>query len=163
MIVRLIPRISLIFMILASMPVHSEAIVAGWIERVIVITQDQRLAMKAKLDTGAKTTSINSPDYKLYKKEGADWVKFKVTNFNDKILYIDEPVIRYTKIKRHFSKNQIRPVIELELCLGGISKTTQVNLVDRGRFQYQLLVGRRYLENGIIVDSTKKYIADSGC
>ncbi len=59
--------------------------------------------------------------------------------------------------------NQKRPVVNLELCLAGISKNVQVNLVNRTGYDYQLLLGRSFLSGNFVVDpSAVDYVRD-GC
>ncbi len=161
---RLIPGRLFILLsgLLTVTPVYAQE-VAGWLEYVLVSDGIGNIVMKAKLDTGAKTTSINSEQYKIFKKDGKDWVRFELTSHKGKTIVLEEPIVRYVKIKRHFTGSQSRPVIKLGLCLGNTYHQTEVNLVDRSQFNYQLLVGRRFLEKGIVVDASKKYVTSPEC
>ena len=143
-------------------PVMAKQVV-GWVENVKVYNGNKQLVIKSKIDTGAKTTSINSPHYKIFKKEGKRWVRFKVISFVDREIVIEKPLARTVKIKRHFGTWQTRPVILLGLCLGNIYQETEVNLVDRSGLNYQLLVGRRFLEKGTLVDSSQTFLKEPEC
>ena len=71
--------------------------------------------------------------------------------------------IIFSEIKRHFGKKQLRPVVHIGLCLGSNYKITEVNLVDRSGFNYQLLVGREYLKSNSIVDPSVAYQKEPDC
>ena len=137
--------------------------VVGWVERVAIYGDGGKLIVKAKIDTGAKTTSLHSREYHQFKKDGESWVKFNIVNAKGEVIALEKPVIRFAEIKRHFGKKQIRPVIRLGLCLGTTYRIAEVNLVDRSGFNYQLLVGRQFLKNGILVDSSVTYAKEPSC
>ena len=58
-----------------------------------------------------------------------------------------------------------RPVIELDLCMGKVKRTIEVNLTDRTAFQYPLLIGSDALTRfGALVDPSRTFIAGKpGC
>lgn len=133
----------------------------GWVENVRIYPGGFEL--KAKIDTGAKTSSINCDCVNPYDKDGEQWVKFSVTDNNGESHWIDRKIIRRVKIKRHFGDSQRRYVIKMGLCLAGIYKETEVSLIDRTGFNYQLLVGRQFLQGSHIVDPDMKFTAKAVC
>lgn len=154
--------IALLFMLsgLFSQTVRAEQ-VAGWVEWARLDNYD--INFKAKLDTGAKTSSINAENLRLYDKDGQRYARFSVTNREGQSVTIDKPVIRTAVIKRHFNKKQERPVIKLKICIGDISKETEVNLVNRGGLNYQLLIGRSYLAGDLLIDSENIFLFSRNC
>ena len=56
------------------------------------------------------------------------------------------------RIKQHSGRAQERPVVELEICVGSISKRVEFTLVSREHFDYPVLLGREALRGAIIVD-----------
>lgn len=135
--------------------------IAGWIEWAKLDNYD--IKFKAKLDTGAKTSSINAEDLKLFEKNGRQYARFSVTNSAGQSVTIEEPVNHTAVIKRHFDKKQERPVINLKICIGEISKMTEVNLVDRRGLNYQLLIGRSYLAGDLLIDSKAVFLISLQC
>lgn len=127
----------------------------GWRERVRLLPED--LVLEGKLDTGADTSSLNVPHYTLLEKEGQQWVRFSVTNDEGKHRTFERRVVRVAKIKRHFGERQERPVVMMRFCVGAYCGDTEVNLVDRTRFKCQLLVGRRFMANALVVDSALEH------
>jgi len=141
---------------------HASALAtAGWVEYGYIMPES--FVMRAKLDTGADTTSMNANNIEFFSKDGSDWVRFSVKNFKHEKLVIARPIARTAMIKRHHGNSQDRPVIELTLCIDGINKTVDVSLVDRSKFKYQLLIGRNFMRNSLLVDSARKYILPDRC
>jgi hypothetical protein len=140
--------------VLYSMSAQAQSntqIVAGWVECAKLLPYDIRV--KAKLDTGAKTSSINASNLELFSIDDKQYARFSLTNYDNNTVVFDCPVVRTAKIKRHFGRQQVRPVIELEMCLGKLCKQVEVTLVDRDGFNYQLLLGRNFLAGDVLVDS----------
>jgi len=139
----------------------SELLRAGWVEKAVVYPQ--KFVLHAKLDTGAKTSSLHAPDPEYITRYGSQWVRMDVTNRDGKSVMVEAPVVRNVKIKRHFGGRQTRPVILLDLCIDNIRKTEEVNLVDRAGMNYQLLIGRNFLKGDFLVDSSTTYRLSPVC
>lgn len=135
--------------------------VAGWVERAILFPGG--VTVHAKLDTGAENSSINAKDQVIFNRAGKQWVRFSLTNRNDRTLTLERPIVRVATIKRHFSRNQQRPVVELDICVGSIRKMVEVNLVDRTGLDYQLLIGRNFLSGVLLADSGNTYLLPPAC
>lgn len=139
----------------------SELTRAGWVEKAVVYPQ--KVVVHAKLDTGAKTSSINAQDPEFITRDGENWARISITNRNIETVIIEAPVVRHAKIKRHFGESQERPVIRLDLCIGNVRKTEEVNLVDRTGMNYQLLIGRNFLKGSLLIDSGSTYRLSPDC
>ena len=126
----------------------------NWIEKVTI--SKTSIILAAKIDTGARHSSLNAPDLELSTKGGETWVKFTVVTSDNKSVVFEEPVVRMAKIKRKGTQPQTRPVIHLKLCVGDVEKKVEVNLVNRKNFNYQMLVGRSFLQDSFVVDVSKK-------
>lgn len=138
--------------------------VHGWVEFVELHLDGQPLKVKAKLDTGARSSSLDATDVEPFERDGRDWVRFRVnlTGMGDAAL-IEQPVARYVRIKRHSGPDDRRPVIRLPLCVGDELRTVDVNLADRGRFIYPLLLGRKALAGLAVVDPGRTFIQSPRC
>ncbi len=131
---------------------------AGWLEMVIL--QPWNIKLRAKLDTGAKTSSLHAVDIERFERDGEKWVRFHTTDPDEEnpLKFIEVPLVRDVKIKRHKQKPQIRPVVEMTFCLDGQIYTSEFSLTDRSRFNYRVLLGRKMLQQGIIVDPASTFI-----
>lgn len=139
-----------------------ETVVLGYVEDVYV--GNFALAMRGKLDTGADSSSVHARDVELYDKNGRDtWVRFKLIGKDGRTVKYDQNVIRFAHIKTKTGGNIRRPVIRLPLCVGGKRGHAEVNLADRGEFEFDILVGREFLADRIVVDSGQSFIAGEAC
>ncbi len=136
--------------------------VVGWVERVRVYPS--KLSFKAKLDTGAKHSSLHATNIKPFIKNGKQWVRFTLDN-GKKTVTLEEPIFRVAQIKSRSEEKKVsdRYVIKLKICLGNISKTAEVNLTDRSQFIYPMLLGRSFLEGYFLIDSTKTLSIKPNC
>ena len=136
-------------------------VTAGWVEKAVVYPDGVEL--HAKLDTGAKTSSINAPDPVFYEQDGRRWVRIELVNRNQEKILLNAPLVREATIKRHYGESQVRPVIKLDICIGRVRKTEEVNLVDRQGLNYQLLIGRNFLKGALLIDSGSTYRLSPDC
>lgn len=135
--------------------------VAGWVEHAVLLPKG--LEVRAKLDTGARTSSLNAVDPVFFSRDSTRWVRFNVTSHAGRSSTLEQPIVRTSKIKRHFGRRQSRPVVRLDICVGHIHKKVEVNLVDRSGLNYQLLIGRNFLSGDIVVDAARTYVLAPTC
>lgn len=137
--------------------------IIGWLEEVYLPQYD--FVIKAKIDTGAKNSSIHAMDVEYVKEVTGERgrIRFKTMDLKKRCQIIEADLVREAHIKKSSFITRTRPEIELEICLGGIRKRIRVNLEDRGGMNYRMILGRTALEGDFIVDVSKKYIAGPGC
>jgi hypothetical protein len=141
--------------------ISGEKQVAGWVENVILFPGN--LEVKAKLDTGARHSSLNANHIEEFERDGATWVRFKLKNWKGRTVSMEARVVRLAIIKQIGASSVTRPVIRLGICLGNVYKEVEVNLEDREKFNYQMLIGRSYLRNSILVDSSASFKVKPNC
>ncbi len=136
----------------------------GWIENGKILGIDKDI--KLKLDTGAKTTSINAeilekPDEK---SESGGTIKFRYTNKEGINKVFERPVERWVRIKDGEGGYFRRPVVRMKFCVAGRWIEEEANLSDRDGFNYSVLVGRNMLEKGkLAVNSAESFTAKPNC
>ncbi len=148
--------------------IYVEKSIFGRREEVLIFKE--QLKFKAKLDTGAKTSSLSATGIHEREINGKTWVYFNIMDpKSQKLLKKKFPLERYAYIKQHrhgnhYAKHTKRPVIKLPLCLGTQVRDIEVNLVDRRHFLYPVLLGRDTIVqfNGI-VDPSKEYTTAPIC
>lgn len=140
----------------------SELQVLGWVENAYL--PDPGLELKAKLDTGAETSSLDSRVIKKFRKGGNRWVRFAVTDreSGEEFILVRERV-RTIGVVQHDGTKQTRPVVKMKLCIAGVFMETEVSLIDRSEFNYPLLVGRTALATFALVDSSETFLGQSRC
>ena len=135
--------------------------VVGWVENVTVYPG--ALEIKAKVDTGAKTSSLNCLCINPVERDGKKWVSFSVKNEDGDTIMLEKPIHRMARIKRHFGEKQIRYVVMLGVCMGDVYREAEVTLVDRTGFNYQMLIGRNFMEDDFLVDPSATFVNQPAC
>ncbi|MCV6589145.1 MAG: RimK/LysX family protein [Marinobacterium sp.] len=130
----------------------------GETEMGTINTLDMRLP--ARIDTGARTTSLHATDIEQFERDGRNWVRFRSDRNGDAVKNWELPLKRTVRIKRKQGGVIERPVVELKVKIGEVVQRLDVNLADRSNFEFPLLVGRDFLQDLVIVDVSKRYIAD---
>lgn len=144
----------------------------GFVEWVVM--KDAGVRMKARLDTGAKTSSLHATDIEPFEKDDEEWVRFNLPLDDHQdidspenqgiVLTFERPVERTVLIKRKGAESQRRYVVNMEFCIAGNIHETQFSLTDRGHFTYGALLGRRFMsDDNVVVDSSDSFLADSEC
>ncbi len=134
----------------------------GWIERVTVTEMSR--GVKAKLDTGARTSSMHAENILPFRKGDIQMIGFDIVDPDDGTLTrLERPLARYVRIREHDGSFQRRPVVWMWLCLGTHRRRVEINLVDRSQFNYQLLLGRAALQGHAVVDPDETYTTTPSC
>ena len=144
-------------------------IIVGGVENVRIDEVDA--VITAKLDTGAKTSSINA---KIIEQTD-DYVVFEIVSKDKAIgnVKLKKKIERFVRIKRKNSNDETdendsktirRPVVIMEFCIAGQLIECEVNLANRSNLKHDLLIGRNMLEKGqLIVDVSKSFTTNPNC
>ncbi|MEZ8929450.1 MULTISPECIES: ATP-dependent zinc protease [unclassified Vibrio] len=125
----------------------------------IEVVEVNGMTFPAKLDTGADVSSMNAVNIKRFKKDGQDMVSFTYQNNQGDKQDFTKPVIDVMRIKaKKGEKVNIRPVVEMKVKLGDLEKEVRVNLQDRSRFEYSMILGKNFLKHGAVVSSDEDYL-----
>lgn len=158
------PLLGLIILLTISLPAHAlnNQQVFGWVERVQIM--QGQLTLKAKLDTGAATSSLDATNIHLFKRGGKSYVRFTIADpQSGELMTLEKPRLRRVRIKRHNGQHQRRPVIEIDICLGHNQRTVEVNLINRSQFIYPLLLGRSALDGIAVIDPSDTFLSKPNC
>ena len=121
------------------------------------------LRLKARIDTGAETSSLHVTSTDLYFKDDEPWVHFTITTTKGSTAHFDKKIQRIATIKRHYDESQNRIVVLLGVCLGSTYREEEVNLFDREGLNYPALIGRNFLSGYYIVDSSQIFSLRPNC
>lgn len=122
--------------------------------------------LKARVDSGANTSSLSASDITRFERDGEDWVRFKLALADDDIVvesvrdeWIEAPIERRVRVVQA-SGEASRPVISLPMTLGPISENVEFTLNDRTHLDYPVLLGRRFLLDIALIDVADTYLHD---
>jgi hypothetical protein len=140
-------------------------VIAGWVEKVRIDNYD--FDVKAKLDTGARTSSIHAKNIKSFKKDGERWVRFTLiltdSKDNKHEMKMEKPRSRRTNIKNHNGEHDERHVVDFEVCFNDRRTTTEFTLADRREYIYDILLGRQFLKQTAIIDPKRIFLTTAKC
>lgn len=116
----------------------------------------------AKIDTGAASTSIHA--HKIWTEkdmDGNEILKFQL--FDPKHPRYDGTIhscnsFHQKTIRSSNGKKEKRYVLKTITVLGNKRRKTDINLTNRKKMKFPVLVGRRLLRNGFLIDVSKKYL-----
>jgi hypothetical protein len=140
--------------------VKTDSKIIGWREWVSLPDLGV-LAIKGKIDTGAKTSSLHAFDIRLEDIKGKTYVHFKVqplqhdfgVTFTCRALLIDRRIVSDSG-----GHKEERYVIRTAMVLGGIKKRIELTLTNRQSMKYRMLIGRSALKH-FYIDSTQSYLS----
>ena len=129
----------------------------GWREWVFLPSYND-FKLKAKIDTGARTSAIHATNIQIYQKDSSEMVKFQIYQ-SQSFLDIDTELISYKKIKSSFGQTEIRPSVHMKIQIGAEIWLTEITLAQRAKLTYPMLIGRNTLNRKHIIHSHRSYLA----
>jgi hypothetical protein len=139
-------------------------IILGRIEYIVL--QDVHIKLKARIDTGAGLSSLHVKILEITKTpEGEERIRFQIADGQGGHKTLSRKIVDWANIKVMGSEERNRrPIVRLDVCLGGKRLEGRVTLSDREGFLYPMLIGRNLLNTGkFLVDPGAKYLRDPGC
>lgn len=118
----------------------------------------QLFDVDAKVDTGAFTSAIHYNFAEVVERNGKKLLHFTLLdpshpNFNNKEFFVEDFERRL--IKNSFGDSEQRYVITTEIILFGKTWITEFSLSNRGNLKFPVLIGRKLLKKGFLVDVTR--------
>lgn len=117
--------------------------------------------IKAKIDTGARTSALHAYDVSSVRRHGREFVRFKVHPVQKntrRIVECEAPLIEWRQVTDSGGKRTLRPVIRTTLELGRGVVQAEVTLIARDQMGFRMLVGREALKKRWLVDPSRSFI-----
>ena len=133
---------------------RKEKAVIGWREWVALpeLGVDR---VKAKIDTGARTSAIHAFEIRPFDRDGKRCVRFAlhpVQHRREPVIYCEAPVVDERTVTSSNGKQEHRYVIETTLKLGDASWSIEMTLTNRDEMGFRMLLGRAAVRRRFIVD-----------
>ncbi|TVZ41631.1 hypothetical protein P886_0978 [Alteromonadaceae bacterium 2753L.S.0a.02] len=114
---------------------------------------------KARVDTGATTSSISAVDVEAFQRDGEDWVKFRIEHDDLKSGELKVPVERWVEVIQSTSEEpDRRAVVSAWIQIGDLKEKAEFTLTDRTHLKFPLLLGRNFFKDLAIVDVSRKFV-----
>ena len=120
--------------------------------------------LRAKIDTGASTSTLHASDIVPFERDGARWVRFTAhlgTLVQRRHANCEAPLVTVKTIKSSNGQAQTRYVIRTQLALGDRLWPVDFTLACRKTMRYRMLLGAKALIDGqLVVNPGLKYVQD---
>ena len=135
-----------------------EAIVLGWREW-LALPQFGIAAIKAKIDSGARTSSLRVESLEEYERDGARWLRFAIRTGRRSWAPVvcEAPAIDCRAVSDSGGHVTQRWFIRTDLALAGRRWPAEINLTRQSDMLFPLLLGRTALAGGFAIDPAASY------
>lgn len=133
-----------------------EKVLIGRIEWVSL--PELKIKHKARIDSGAKTTSMHAVNIEEVEQRGELFVKFQTIDSEGKTVEVVRKVDTTQKVSNTAGLVSKRYVIKEKIKIGSIEREVNINLNDRTKMDYKFLVGRNLLLGRFIVDVARSHV-----
>lgn len=138
----------------------TEKQVVGWREWVRLPDLGVRL-VKAKIDTGARTSSLHADDVRFLTRGGKRLVRFVIhpkQRTSRGAIEATAPLLDMRRVRSSNGMTELRPVIRTQLDVGGECWAIELTLTLRDLMGFRMLLGRQALQGRAIVDPGRSFL-----
>jgi hypothetical protein len=117
--------------------------------------------IKAKIDTGARTSSLHAFHIEEFAREGEEWVRFRVKPWQESqedTTVVECPVFDRRRVRSSSGHAQQRIVVSLAIRLVDQTIVSEVTLSNRDEMGFRMLIGREALRRGFVVDPARSFL-----
>ncbi|NND65781.1 MAG: ATP-dependent zinc protease [Gammaproteobacteria bacterium] len=117
--------------------------------------------IKAKIDTGARSSALHAFFIKRFTNEGTPWVRFGLhpIQLDTKVeLICAAPIIDERSVRDSGGNARNRIFIKTLIKIGEHEKLIEVNVVPRENMRFRMLLGRTALRHWATVDPSRSYL-----
>jgi hypothetical protein len=133
--------------------------IIGWREWIELPDLNIR-RIKAKIDTGARSSAIHVFDLEEFVKDKSAWIRFKLHPRQRKVVPVhscEAKILDYREIRSSSGITTRRPVIETTLKILGLNLNIELSLANRDQMGFRMLLGRQAFRQYFLVDPSKSY------
>lgn len=117
--------------------------------------------VKAKVDTGARTSALHADQIETFRRAGRDMVRFvvhPVQRSKRRAVKATAELLDMRAVRSSNGKSETRPVIETAIDVGGDLWVAELTLTKRDVMGFRMLLGRQAIRGHALVDPGKSYL-----
>jgi hypothetical protein len=134
--------------------------IVGWREW-LVLPELNVPSIKAKIDTGARTSALHAFEVELFQREGVRMVRFKIHPEQRSLhptIPAEAELVDERAVRSSSGRSEMRPVIRTTARLFEVDFPLEVTLTSRDAMGFRMLVGRQALRKRFVVDPARSYV-----
>lgn len=119
-------------------------------------------SIKAKIDTGARTSCLHAFTVRRFRRAGDSWVRFSMhpdQASTARVIQCEARVVDRRAVTDSGGHTGIRYVIESDICVGKEVWPAEITLTNRDTMRFRMLIGRTALKNRFLVDPALSFVA----
>jgi ribosomal protein S6--L-glutamate ligase len=117
--------------------------------------------IKARVDSGAKTSALHAINIKTYSKDNQEWVKFDINPIQNNVkalIHCEAQLVDQRIVKSSSGFREKRYVISTNVSLGGKIWEIELTLTNRDSMGFRMLLGREAMSGRVMVDPEQKFV-----
>ena len=117
--------------------------------------------IKARVDSGAKTSALHAINIAPFIKNDSNWVKFDINPIQNNlktIIHCEAPLVDKRIVKSSSGFREQRYVIQTSLKIGDTNWPIEMTLTNRDSMGFRMLLGREAMSGRVLVDPEKQYL-----
>ena len=118
-------------------------------------------SIKARVDSGAKTSALHAKNIAPFIKDGQNWVKFDINPIQKNIktvVHCEAPLVNKRVVKSSSGFREQRYVIQTSLEIGDSKWVIEMTLTNRDSMGFRMLLGREAMSGRVLVDPEQQYL-----
>lgn len=118
-------------------------------------------AIKAKVDTGARTSALHAEAMETFGPASAPRVRFLVKPLLEEpelAVWSEAELLGVRDVTSSIGERECRHIIVTTLTVGGRSWPIELGLTNRGSMAHRMLLGRQAIQPGMLVDPARSFL-----
>lgn len=139
----------------------SPRIVIGWREWVGLPELGVQ-KIKAKIDTGARSSALHAWNIEAFEDDGAEWVRFDLhplQRTDSLIISVVAPLSRRKDVKSSNGQIETRYAIKTKILIGDVKASTELSLTNRDEMGFRMLIGRTAMAKKFLISPDQSFLA----
>ncbi|MBR9827709.1 MAG: ATP-dependent zinc protease [Oceanospirillales bacterium] len=149
----------------AAAAVEPALSIAGWREW-ISLPELGISHIKAKMDTGARTSCIHAFEVEPFERDGAKWVRFRVhpdQGSTERVITCEAEVADFRAVTDSGGHTEMRYVIKTMIEFNNMRWPAEFTLTNRDTMKFRMLVGRTTMNGRLVVNPSLSYQLSVEC
>ena len=135
-------------------------VIIGW-QEIVALPQINLPALRVKVDTGAKTSSLHAENIKYFTEGEIEYITFDVhpvQKNKDIVIHCQAPLSDKRNVKSSSGYKENRPMIKTNIKIGDYVFEIDLNLTKRDYMGFRMLLGRDAMKGNIVIDPEHKFL-----